>query len=200
MTQWEELKKEYKEITIPEGGAEKLQAVMEEAKRKRCRRKTRTGYGTMVAAALLLLLLVPGNMFLSGGAAKESCNDAVVQGAGRFNGNIAPESAMPEMPAYQADCEYSMNGSWKETTSEEELNDVISREILSQMELRMKETKEIYYVKSEHYPNGFERLEDDQEYYINEDGLLVIVFLAGTVAPEEQGSVEFVIPAGVFLP
>ena len=78
--------------------------------------------------------------------------------------------------------------------------EAISKEILRQMEERMLTQGELYYIKSEEYPEGFDVISEAQEYYINDEGQIVIVFEAGTVAPEEQGIVEFVIPARVVSP
>ena len=43
-------------------------------------------------------------------------------------------------------------------------------------------------------------VDNSVEYYINEEELYVIVFEAGEIAPEEQGRLEFVIPAEVVSP
>lgn len=74
----------------------------------------------------------------------------------------------------------------------------ISKEVLRQMEERMQDGNETYYIKSKEYPDGFELVALEQKCYINEEGLLVIVFEAGTVAPKGQGEIEFIIPAEVF--
>ena len=78
--------------------------------------------------------------------------------------------------------------------------EAISREIISQMEMRMREMGETYYIRSEENSAGFEQIAENQPFYINGDGQLVIVFEAGMVAPIEQGAIEFVIPASVAAP
>ena len=76
----------------------------------------------------------------------------------------------------------------------------ISKEILRQMKEQMAEQGVVYYVKSEEYPEGFELITKEQEYYINKEKLVVIVFEAGKVAPEELGEIEFVIPPEIVSP
>ena len=135
-------------------------------------------------------------------------------------GNLAPEafygsvtsaggsSIITEAPEYSCDTDtaateesvlreenFTAEAVWKEETLK-----AISEEILRQMEERMTEYGDTYYTKSENYPQGFEKIIKEQKFYVNSDGLLVVVFEAGTVAPEEQGSIEFVIPAEIALP
>ncbi len=110
--------------------------------------------------------------------------------------------------AYEYATDSVETGAEKETVTQEasvevfspEVREAISREILGQMEKRMQAADGTYYIKSETYPQGFEQITERQEHYINAEGLLVIIFSEGTVAPVEQGRVEFVIPATVFQP
>lgn len=267
MTEWEQIKNEYKEIPVPANGPHQMMETMAKARKARSRNRWKrvAAYGTVAAAALLVILIVPGRLLFSGGLGA-TCNDTAASmeadcalkstasdGAFYRNGastECAPESNMaPASSDTTASAEsntrdecgvateapsYSMSGSTGSSpnsstgsnpnnsagsnssstgsgATQEAATDnlmaaqvwdaeAISKEILRQMEERMQETGETYYKKSEEYPEGFEQIAEDQEYYINEEGLLVIVFEAGTVAPEELGVVEFVIPAGVAAP
>ena len=76
--------------------------------------------------------------------------------------------------------------------------EAVSEEILRQMEERMQSEGAIYHIESEDYPEDFEIIADAQKCYINEDGLLVVVFEAGSVAPETEGVMEFIIPKEIF--
>ncbi len=211
MTEWEQIKKEYREISIPVDGPHQVLTAMADAKKKRNRYRHLAQYGT-VAAALLVILLLPGMLWFSGGkgAANESAamkSDNVLQFAEdgiileSVCDTMAPTTAPTTSGTADADqnCESEeYKATQKYFTPEEQ--SAISREIRKQMEERMTETGETYYSKREAYPEGFEQIEENQEYYINTDGLFVIVFRAGVIAPEEQGTVEFVIPAEVALP
>lgn len=117
--------------------------------------------------------------------------------------DIMADSSDSDITNESADTEYGVNvGASVEKSEGWSLLDreAISKEILRQMEKCIQEKNETYYIKSEVYPEGFELLAEGQPYYINTDGLYVIVFEAGEVAPKEQGMIEFVIPAEVALP
>ena len=47
------------------------------------------------------------------------------------------------------------------------------------------------------YEWSFKKIKDDQSFYVNADGELVIAFDEGDVAPMYMGSQEFVIPKSV---
>lgn len=231
MTEWEQIKKEYKEIPVPADGPHQMLQSMAVAKKARSRAtwKHVAKYGTVAAAALLVVLIVPGMLFSGGLGA--TCNDAayttetaensqssVTDGlfakseTGGFFLEDTTESEMVRGEAADAPTSYGINNAngavpeyANEADSKVEETDVwdadaVSEEILRQMKERIQVNGETYYIRSEEYPEGFERIADDQEYYINEDGLLVIVFEAGLVAPEAAGDVEFVIPADVAFP
>lgn len=205
MTEWEQLKKEYREIPVPTEGPSQLLQTIAKAKRKRNRLKNFARYGT-VAAAVLLVLLIPGRMLFSGGFGTVAENDSMKMDCSiqsPATGNWVTEESAEEKysvskgtPAPQAVADSTANFG----NNMEECREAISREILFQMQERMRIEGETYYYKSAEYPEGFEQINEEQEYYINEEGLLVVVFEAGTVAPEKYGKVEFVIPAGVFQP
>lgn len=262
MKAWEQMKKEYREIPIPEQGVHQVMEAMARAKRQKSRERWRklTCYGT-IAAAILIVLLLPGMFFMSGGfggntednaasveidGRKESTgagfgfdstgNDSGAEdkisapmysiGSSAINNSAAMESNKAEQseqggnhsnagssnscmedktesPVKYSPMPEASKGELKENLEAkngfEQSLEAISQEILCQMKVRG-EQGEIFYLKSEEYPLGYEKLSGEQEYYINEDGLFVIVFEPGTVAPASAGDVEFVIPAEVAAP
>ncbi len=193
MTEWEQLKKEYREIPVPADGPQQVMKTMAKAKQERNRVKDVIRYGAAAAAVLLVVLLVPGMLLLSGGA-KEMNDGAVEMEADCAAKSTALQESVLDSEDTEMELVRGYGASWTENL------EIISKEILKQMESRMQEGNEIYYMKSEACPEGFEQISVEQEYYINTDGLLVFVFEAGKVAPMEQGTVEFIIPAEVFLP
>lgn len=246
MTEWEQIKKEYREVSIPADGPHQMLKVLAEAKRKRDRWKHLAKYGSIVAAAILVIVILPGMLLFSqgfGGSMDMAATESAVskEESTGINGWFTKDSAetveedrnMASAEIVDSDdFDYGMSNIVVEAESgtdftvtpaagqnspeqsmdntklnKEEKKEVltlplnaISAEILRQMEERMKTTGETYYIKSEAYPEGFEKITEEQEYYINEDGLFVIVFETGKVAPKEQGIVEFVIPAEVAVP
>lgn len=75
---------------------------------------------------------------------------------------------------------------------------VISDAIKMQMQQRMTEDGDtVYYVDESIAENNFQQIAPEQNYYINADGCLVIVFDEYTVAPGSMGCTEFVIPSDV---
>jgi len=215
MTQWEQMKKEYREIPIPEDGQYQMLQAIAKAKQKRdsvqSNLKRAAKYVSIAAAAFVVVLCLPMLLLFSRGfgSSAPECAPPMMQ-------DCVTESAVSEdrfleagMTAAKGDAGTDMNYSTNldaeaDMAMPEEENlwnrEGISKEIIRQMKERMLADDELYYVKSEEYPDGFELLAENQEYYINEEGLLVIVFEAGAVAPKEQGVVEFVIPAEVVIP
>ena len=78
----------------------------------------------------------------------------------------------------------------------------ISEEIISQMRARMKENPEVeYWIDSEDDPESdFSRIREDQDFYIDDEGRLVICFNELEAAPMSMGTVEFIIPDKVLDP
>lgn len=78
----------------------------------------------------------------------------------------------------------------------------ISEEIISQMRSRMKENPEVeYWIDSEDDPESdFSRIREDQDFYIDDEGRLVICFNELEAAPMSMGTVEFIIPDKVLAP
>ena len=54
-----------------------------------------------------------------------------------------------------------------------------------------------YFVDSDMPENDFQEIAEDQQFYVNSDGQLVICFNEGDVAPMYMGALEFVIPDDV---
>lgn len=76
---------------------------------------------------------------------------------------------------------------------------VISENIKEQMRQRMDEDKNLVYWLDSDIPEwDFEEISQDQNYYFNEDGDLVIFFDEYEVAPGYMGTVEFTIERAVF--
>jgi len=75
----------------------------------------------------------------------------------------------------------------------------ISREIKAQMSERMKAGEGNYFLPGGTWPEEdcFESIAPDQNFYINEDGQIVIVFGEYEVGPGSMGEPEFEIPAEV---
>lgn len=79
---------------------------------------------------------------------------------------------------------------------------VISENIKKQMKEQMKsDTGKVYFVdtgnKEDEPIDLFEKIAEDQNFYINKDGKLVISFNEYDVAPGYMGVVEFVVPTDV---
>ncbi len=75
----------------------------------------------------------------------------------------------------------------------------ISREIKAQMAEQNKAGEADYFLPGGIWPEEdcFESIDPDQNFYIDENGRLVIVFAEYEVAPGSMGEPEFVIPTGV---
>ncbi len=70
---------------------------------------------------------------------------------------------------------------------------VISEEVRRQMKAAMEADPEQIYWLWDGQTDGFYEIREDQNFYLNDHGDLVIVFDEGEVAPESYGSPEFVI-------
>lgn len=75
----------------------------------------------------------------------------------------------------------------------------ISREIQAQMAEQIAADEGMYFLSGGIWPEEecFKSIEPDQNFYINDDGKLVIVFDEYSVAPGSMGTPEFVIPTGL---
>lgn len=76
----------------------------------------------------------------------------------------------------------------------------ISAEVLRQMEYRVEYEEADYFIPGGIWSDSecFKEISPDQEFYIDGDGQLVIVFDEYTVAAGSEGSPEFVMPAEIF--
>lgn len=76
----------------------------------------------------------------------------------------------------------------------------ISAEVLRQMELRVKYNEANYFIPGGIWSDDecFKEISPEQEFYLNPEGQLVIVFEEYTVAPGSEGSPEFVMPDEIF--
>ncbi len=79
-------------------------------------------------------------------------------------------------------------------------NGVLSENIRDQMRAQMAEDEnKVYWVDYEDVPEwNFERLKEDQNFYFDEAGNLVIVFDEYEVAPGYMGALEFTVERAVF--
>lgn len=75
----------------------------------------------------------------------------------------------------------------------------VSNYILNEMTRRVENNEGIYFVPDGMWPDEdcFKSISEEQNFYINEQGQLVIVFDEYQVAPGNMGMVEFVIPTDV---
>lgn len=205
MTQWEQLKNEYRDMTVPANGQAQMLAAMEKARQKRSSQRKYVKYGSLVAAAMLLLLLVPDNLFRMG--SKSAAPETVTQdNGGMMFDAVVEESAVEEGwfadmnmatgSAEAPDCNVSVDA----PTAEDTVSSAVTE--ASPMERIIFSDEELEAIALEIEKQSGEKVVIDNsiEYYINEQGLLVILFEAGESAQEEQGAMEFVIPNEVVSP
>lgn len=74
---------------------------------------------------------------------------------------------------------------------------VISNEIKRQMKEQMKNGEIVYFTEDNGISDGFKQISENENFYFNSDGNLVIVFDEYEVGPGYIGSPQFVIPQGV---
>ncbi|MGE8081043.1 DUF3298 domain-containing protein [Peribacillus loiseleuriae] len=75
--------------------------------------------------------------------------------------------------------------------------DVLSENIKTQMVEQMKADPNKIYWMNDDEPERFEKIDKDQNFYINDQNKLVIAFDQFEVAPGYMGSVEFIIPTDI---
>lgn len=181
MTQWEQLKNEYRDMTVPAYGQAQMLAAMEKARQKRINRRKYVKYGSLAAAAMLLLLLMPKNMFRMGS-----------------------KSAAPENAFRNQDC-VMFDAVTEECAAEVPMAEETGSSMVTEaspMERIMFSDEELEAIALEIEKQSGKKVVIDNsiEYYINEHGLLVIVFEAGEPASEKQNATEFIIPKEVVSP
>ena len=78
--------------------------------------------------------------------------------------------------------------------------DTISEEIKRQMAEQMAADENVYYwLNDQDVPEwNFKQISEDQDFYISEEGTLVICFNEGDVAPMYMGCVKFEMPASIW--
>lgn len=109
-------------------------------------------------------------------------------------------SSSESYKTYTIDKKTGKTVSLGELLGNEETLKLVSENISAQMEEQMKEDASIVYFQ-EPAEEGFSGLKGDENFYLNQDGSLVVVFDEYTVAPGSLGTVEFTIPtdtAGAF--
>ena len=76
----------------------------------------------------------------------------------------------------------------------------ISAAVLRQMEFRVQYMDARYFIPGGIWSDDecFKEISPDQQFYLNPDGKLVIVFDEYTVAPGSEGAPEFVMPDEIF--
>lgn len=77
--------------------------------------------------------------------------------------------------------------------NDEDRIQAVSEEISRQMQSQIAEDTAFYYLKNQEELDGFEVISEEQNYYFNSEGQLVIVFDEYDVAPGSEGCPEFVI-------
>jgi len=75
--------------------------------------------------------------------------------------------------------------------------DLISENIKLQMKEQMKADEDKFYFLEDDMTDSFTSIKEDQNFYINSDGRLIISFNEYEVAPGYMGIVEFVIPTNL---
>lgn len=71
----------------------------------------------------------------------------------------------------------------------------ISEEIKKQMKEQIDAETGFYFLENDEYVDGFKEIDPNQNFYLNKDGNIVIVFDEYEVAPGYMGNPEFIIPA-----
>ena len=104
-------------------------------------------------------------------------------------------SAYTEMFFYNIDIQTGKELNLRDIFGSDYKN-IIDEEIYKQIEERSKNPNNIYFTKDE---GGFEGIENEyQDFYINSDGKVVIVFEKYKIAPGYMGTQEFVIDKQIF--
>lgn len=191
LEEMEQLKKEYQEIPVPEHGIDGVRDAMERAKQKKRLRKRLISYASMAAAVVLVLFVTPQmamHMF-AGGSSNEAASmghDSLVKDM--FDGALKTEA---ESDASEA------KGTWATAFADAATREKIEAEMTRQIQFRSSAGEEaICMILASSEMLNFE--EKDAEYYLDENGQLVIVFPAGELAPEKYGEIKFVIPDEVW--
>lgn len=91
----------------------------------------------------------------------------------------------------------SLKSLFKDNSYVEIISDYIKEEMRNQMK---EDENKVYFIDSTEIPeSNFECIDDNQNFYINDDGKLVILFDKYEAAPGYMGSLEFIIPTEILL-
>ena len=275
--EFEQLKKEYQDIKIPQQGLERIEKAVFMAKKKK-RRQKRLTWALSAAAAMALVVLpnvnpraayAMGNLPVIGGLFKvitvreynyeDEHNVADIQvpqisaesqASGGADNGIAQVNKSVDEYAAQLEEQFKasmteqgyneMTVSYKAVTDTKEwftlkmegtavaasgyefsryynvdkmtgqvieLKDLfkagadyvtpISQEIKKQMKEQMDAQTAFYFLDDEEMTDAFKQIQEDQNFYLKEDGSLVIAFDEYEVGPGYIGAPEFVIPQEV---
>lgn len=105
-------------------------------------------------------------------------------------------SASTEYTAYTIDKKNKAVVTLKSLFKDNSYIEIISENIKNQMREQMKQDENImYFIDEEDIPeNNFKAIKENQNFYINDNGNIVILFDEYEVAPGYMGSLEFIIP------
>lgn len=203
--EWEQIKTEYKEIPVPEHGMAQMEEAMQRAVYHRSRRKKVIEYGT-IAAALLLIFILPKS-FMGGFSANsnekaENTAKGIMEESKEENASVFYDGIVEGIEDEESDMtadlgiteSFGMLSSMPQLKQENSMESELLIEVkdgdrMLSVSLSKEEVKainqEISYQMGETLG-----ISQEQAYYINEDGLLVIVW-------EER--IEFVIPKTVIF-
>lgn len=213
--EWEQIKTEYKEIPVPKHGMAQIEEAMEKAVYHRSRRKKVTAYSA-IAAALLLILVLPksflGEFLVNSseeaenttngmGLAKDTATELKEK---EINSSVLYDSIAEEIEDIEADmaADFGVTESFgtvssmlpvqKESGVESEWRiEVKDGDNILSISLSKEEVKainqEISYQRGETIS-----ISEEQAYYINEDGLLVVIWeeMLEYILPKEVISIE----------
>ncbi len=213
--EWEQIKTEYKEIPVPKHGMAQIEEAMEKAVYHRSRRKKVTAYSA-IAAALLLILVLPksflGEFLVNSSEEAENTTNgmglakdtAIELKEKEINSSVLYDSITEEIEDIEADmaADFGVTESFgtvssmlpvqKESGVESEWRievkdgDNILSIFLSKEEVKAI-NQEISYQRGETIS-----ISEEQAYYINEDGLLVVIWeeTLEYILPKEVISIE----------
>ena len=213
--EWEQIKTEYKEIPVPKHGMAQIEEAMEKAVYHRSRRKKVTAYSA-IAAALLLILVLPksflGEFLVNSseeaenttngmGLAKDTATELKEK---EINSSVLYDSIAEEIEDIEADmaADFGVTESFgtvssmlpvqKESGVESEWRiEVKDGDNILSISLSKEEVKainqEISYQRGETIS-----ISEEQAYYINEDGLLVVIWeeMLEYILPKKVISIE----------
>lgn len=76
--------------------------------------------------------------------------------------------------------------------------EILSEEVVRQIKAHNQNSKDKYFLQDGEDEEGFREVTDEQSFYINADGQLVLVFPQGEVAPMYMGESQFIIPKSIW--